>query len=236
MTMSAQGLYQAGQLQAALEALSLEMRSHPADATRRSFLFELLTFAGDWDRALKQLDVLAQAGQMAEAGTLLYRAAITAERVREHMFDTGDFPAGAAPEPVVGTLNGTPFASIRDADPRIGARLEVMAGGRYLWIPFAHLAGVTMQAPARLRDLHWAPAHVAVGPSIREQELGEVLLPAITPAAWRHSDDAVRLGRATEWEELPDGEFAPAGQKILVVDDRYVPLLDVRELIIGTSA
>jgi len=233
---SAHALYAAGQLGAAIEALGVELRSNPADAQRRTFLFELLSFAGDWVRAEKQLDVLAKNGTMVEAGTLMYKAAIIAERVREHMFDTGDFPTAPAPSPVAGTLNGEPFASITDADPRIGARLEVMAGGRYLWLPFAHLASISMPVPSQLRDLHWAPAHLNLGPSVKDQDLGDVLLPAITPAAWRQTDDELRLGRATDWEELPDGDFAPVGQKLLRVDGRDVPLLSIRELSISTPA
>lgn len=233
---SAQALYAAGQLGAAIEALGVELRSNPADVQRRAFLFELTSFAGEWARAEKQLDVLAGGGNMAEAGALIYRAAIMAERVREHMFDTGDFPSAPAPTPVAGTLNGEPFSEITDADPRIGARLEVMAGGRYLWLPFAHIASLVMPAPARLRDLHWAPAQIRLGPEVRDQELGEVLLPAITPAAWRHADDEIRLGRVVDWEELPSGDFAPIGQKVLVVDGRHVPLLQVRELTIAPAA
>lgn len=227
---TAQSLFAAGHLQEAIEALGVELRHQPTDAQRRTFLFELLTFAGDYSRAGKQLDVLAQGGNMAEAGVMLYRAALTAERVREHMFDSNDFPTESAPAPVRGTLNGVPFQSIEDADPRIGARLEVMAGGRYLWIPFAHIASVTMTAPSRLRDLHWAPAQLRTGPSVRDMELGEVLLPALSAAAWRATDDDLRLGRAADWEELPSGDFAPIGQKLLRVDDRLVPLLEVREL------
>lgn len=231
---SSQALYAAGQLGAAIEALGVELRNFPADAQRRTFLFELLTFAGDWSRAQKQLDVLAKNGHMAEAGTMLYRSAIEAERVREHMFDTGDFPTTAAPSPVSGTLNGEPFASIEDADPRLGARLEVIAGGRYLWIPFAHLATLSMTPPARLRDLHWAPAQLRTGPSVADKELGEILLPALSVGAWRHAEDEIRLGRATDWEDLPSGDFAPVGQKLLRVDDRLVPLVDVRELVIAS--
>ncbi len=214
--------------------MGVELRSFPADAQRRTFLFELLAFAGDWTRAQKQLDVLAKNGHMAEAGTMLYRSAIEAERVREHMFDTGDFPTTAAPSPVSGTLNGEPFSSIEDADPRLGARLEVIAGGRYIWLPFAHLASLSMPAPSRLRDLHWAPAQLRTGPSVADKELGEILLPALSAGAWRHSDDDIRLGRATDWEDLPSGDFAPVGQKLLRVDDRLVPLIDVRELVIAS--
>lgn len=233
---TARELYTAGRLDAAIEVLGVELRSHPLDAQRRTFLFELLTFAGQYDRAAKQLDVLAAAGHMAAAGAMVYRAAIEAERVREHMFASGDFPTGEAPGPVAGTLNGRSFTAIEDADPRVGARLEVFAGGRYLWLPFAHLATLRVETPEQLRDLHWAPARLATGPSVRDLELGEVLLPVLTPAAWRHADDDIRLGRATDWDDLPDGDFAPAGQKLLRVDDELVPLLDVRELTIHADA
>ena len=233
---TARELYTAGRLDTAIEQLGVELRGDPADAQRRAFLFELLTFAGQYDRAEKQLDVLARGGPQQQAGTLLYRAALQAERVREHMFDTGDLPGGAAPAPVAGTINGRPFASVEDADPRVGARLEIMAGGRYLWVPFAHLAAVRLEAPARLRDLRWAPARVATGPSVRDMELGEVLLPALTPGAWRHADAEIRLGRATDWDELPDGDYAPVGQKLLRVDGELVPLLEVRDLVLTPAS
>jgi type VI secretion system protein ImpE len=233
---TARELYTAGRLDTAIEQLGVELRGDPADAQRRAFLFELLTFAGQYDRAEKQLDVLARGGPQQQAGTLLYRAALQAERVREHMFDTGDLPGGAAPAPVAGTINGRPFASIEDADPRVGARLEIMAGGRYLWVPFAHLAAVRLEPPARLRDLRWAPARVATGPSVRDMELGEVLLPALTPGAWRHADAEIRLGRATDWDELPDGDYAPVGQKLLRVDGELVPLLEVRDLVLTPAS
>jgi len=230
---TARELYTAGRLDSAIETLGAELRSNPLDAQRRTFLFELLTFAGQYDRAEKQLDVLARGGTDAEMAVLPYRAALQAERIREHMFSTGDFPAAAAPAPVAGTLNGTPFLSIEDADPRLGARLEVMMGGRYLWLPFAHVAAVHLEPPKMLRDLRWLPARLSAAPSLRDMELGEVLLPALTPSAWRSADPELRLGRATDWEELPDGEFAPVGQKLLRVDGALVPLAEVRELVIA---
>ena len=227
--------YAAGQLDSAIEVLGAELRNAPADAQRRTFLFELLSFAGQYDRAEKQLDVLARGGTDAELAVLPYRAALQAERVREHMFSTGDFPTGLAPTPVAGTLNGRPFLSIEDADPRVGARLEVMAGGRYMWIPFAYLETVTLEPPRMLRDLRWAPARVTTSSSMREMELGEVLLPALSPGAWRLQDAELKLGRAADWEELADGSYAPAGQKLLRVDGELVPLLEVRELVIDVT-
>jgi type VI secretion system protein ImpE len=232
---TARELYAAGRLDSAIETLGAELRNAPTDAHRRTFLFELLSFAGQYDRAEKQLDVLARGGTDAELAVLPYRAALQAERIREHMFATGDFPTGGVPAPVAGTLNGRPFLSIEDADPRVGARLEVMAGGRYMWIPFAYVESVRMEPPRMLRDVRWAPAHVTTNATMREMELGEVLLPALSPSAWRLDDPELRLGRAADWEELADGSFAPTGQKLLRVDDELVPLLEVRDLVIATG-
>ena len=66
---TARELYAAGRLDSAIETLGAELRSNPLDAQRRTFLFELLTFAGQYERAEKQLDVLARAGAKAEMGT-----------------------------------------------------------------------------------------------------------------------------------------------------------------------
>jgi len=60
--MNPKELYQAGRLNDAIKALSAELRDNPTDTKRRTFLFEMLCFAGEYDRADKQLEVLAEAG------------------------------------------------------------------------------------------------------------------------------------------------------------------------------
>lgn len=232
--MNAKELFQAGRLAEAIQALGAELRENPADARRRTFLFELLCFAGEYDRAGKHLDILAQGGKDAELGALLYRAALHAERTRDEMFRKGEYPRaaleGAAAAPVSGSLNGNPFQELEDGDPRIGARLEVFAAGQYMWIPLAHIASLEMQAPKRLRDLIWAPAILRTGPAFKDRELGEVLLPVLAPLSYRHPDDAVKLGRMTEWQAGDGGEQVPAGQKMLLVDGEDFPLLELRRL------
>lgn len=229
--MTSTELFRAGKLADAVQALGAELRSDPTDGKRRTFLFELLCFSGEFDRAEKQLDVLGQSSKNADMGALLYRAALHAERQRQEYFAKKDY-LNATPlsgTPVSGTLNGQPFESIGDADPRVGARLEVFAAGSYLWLPLEHIASIKMQAPKRLRDTMWAPAIVLTGPAFKGAELGEVLVPVLSPFSWKHSDDAVRLGRSTVWEEQ-EGEPIPFGQKMLAVDGEDFPLLEVREL------
>jgi type VI secretion system protein ImpE len=230
--MKAQELFQAGKLDEAVQALGAELRDNPADARRRTFLFELLCFAGEYQRAEKQLDVLSSDGRAAEMGTMLYRAALHAERIRQSIFEQKDYPVtGPAPEaPAAGTLNGAPFTFFSDADPRLGARLEVFAAGDYLWIPFQHISSIELEAPKRLRDLLWSPALVRTGPAFKGKELGEVLLPVVSLLSWKHANGQVRLGRATEWEDDGTGSVVPLGQKMFAVDEDEIPILEIRKL------
>jgi type VI secretion system protein ImpE len=72
---------------------------------------------------------------------MLYRGALHAERTRQEMFSPGGCRRRRrAPRPVTGTLNGSPSQSLEDADPRIGARLEVFAAGQYTWLPLEHVS------------------------------------------------------------------------------------------------
>jgi len=232
-------LFDSGRLNDAIEALGGELRDRPTDAHRRTFLFELLCFAGNWDRADKQLDILAGQDKDKRLGALLYRAALAAERTRREMFAKplpGGAPSGPGPETPGGSLNGREFQSIEDADPRIGARLEILAGENYLWIPLEHIALIEIEPPKRLRDLLWAPATIHTGPAFQGSDLGQVLLPVLSPFSWQHSDDAVRLGRVTVWEATPDGGEVPFGQKMLLVDGEEVPLLELRKLEIRQPA
>ncbi len=228
--MDASALYKAGQLGPAIEALGIELRKQPTDAKRRTFLFELLCFAGEYDRAAKHLDVLAANGQDAGSGAMLYRAALHAQRTREEMFTRGELPLRSDLPSPAGTCNGQPFTSFVDEDDRIGANLEVFIAGSYTWIPFRYVESVALQPPTRLRDLLWAPAILRTTKDFRLQDLGQVLLPTLAPLSWKHSDDAVRLGRTTIWQEDPTHDAVPAGQKLFVAGQAEYPLLDLRDL------
>ena len=237
--MNAQELYRVGRLGEAISALSAEVRDNPTDARRRTFLFELLCFAGEYSRADKQLEVLGQAGPTSEIGVMVYRSALYAERQRQDVFaDKGPPAAAESAEPMRGgVFNGKAFQSLRDADPRVGARLELFAAGNYLLLPFEHVASIHILPPKRLRDLLWTPAAVRTTASFKGTELGEVLLPVLSPFSWRHGDDAVRLGRATLWESQEGyEEQIPVGQKMWLVDDEEIPFLELRALEFDSAA
>jgi type VI secretion system protein ImpE len=182
------------------------------------------------------LSLLAGERKESAAAVLLYEGALQAEETRRNVFDTEAFPSdGSQSSSLSGEINGRPFTSLLDSDPRIGPRLEVFAAGDYLWIPFRHIAELRMEAPKRLRDLLWAPAFLRTGPEFQNRELGEVLLPVLAPSTFIHPDPTVRLGRVTEWCADEEGRELPYGQKMLLVDGEEFPFLEVRELTIEQS-
>ena len=232
--MNARELYQAGKLDEAVRTLSTELRDNPADAQRRTFLFELLCFAGDYERAEKQLEVLGQGSEKPQLGVMLYRAALQAEKTRQELFGKKEYPRASQGDDQSstpsGTLNGSSFESFSDADPRIGARLEIFAAGSYLWLPFEQIASIEMQPPKRLRDLLWIPAVVRTRSGSKDLDFGEVLLPVLSPLSWKQADDALRLGRVTDWKNDESGVLVPVGQKMFVVDGEDFPFLEMRQL------
>jgi len=229
VTMTAKQLFEAGKVREAQQALTSYMRDHPSDVAQRTFLFELLCFSGNYDRAEKQLAVLSQGNPENELGAVLYYSALHAEKTRHKVIENHEFSKDGSASPA-GTLNGRKFFSLRDADPDLGARLEVFAAGAYLLIPFEHIASVQMQAPKRLRDTLWIPAMVQTGPSFKGADLGEVLIPAVYPFSWKHPNESVWLGRITDWAADDEGTEYPSGQKTLLLDGEEVPFLEIRSL------
>jgi type VI secretion system protein ImpE len=226
---TAKELFAAGKVREAEKMLTAYLREKPSDTAQRTFLFELLCFAGEYARAEKQLSVLAEGSVEKETGAIVYYAALHAEKTRHELFEKQTFPTDSPASPK-GELNGKPFSEISDADPDIGARLEVFAAGAYLWLPFEHVASLEMGPPQRLRDTLWAPALVQTAASFKGMDLGEVLIPAIYPFSWKSEDEAAWLGRVTEWSADDEGREYPSGQKVLLVDGEEVPFLEVRTL------
>jgi type VI secretion system protein ImpE len=231
--MTAEQLFQNGELDEAVKALTVEVKANPTDSKRRTFLFELLCFAGEYARAEKQLDVLSQGGPQSDLGAQIYRGTLAAERTRQELFEKGE-PSKpletASGTKVVGSINGQRFQTLSDSDSRVGASLEMFAAGTYLRIPYSLLSSIRIEPPRRLRDLLWLPAQVCASADFQGRPLGEVFLPVLHPFSWQSSDPQVRLGRATAWEETASGEVLPRGQKMLAADDEEWPLLSLRAL------
>lgn len=228
--MTAKEAFDAGRVTEAQKLLATTLRNNPSDKAARTFLFELLCFSGQYDRAEKQLSILAEGGGQAELGAVMYYSALHAERSRNELFSKQAFPEGQPASAPKGKLNGKEFTTLSDADPDIGPRLEAYAAGSYLWIPFEHIVAIDIEKPKHLRDTLWAPASVTTGPSFKGMELGEVLIPVVYPFTWKDSDESLWLGRSTAWYTDENGREFPVGQKILIVDGEEIPLLEIQTI------
>lgn len=256
--MTATDAFKAGNLRAALDAQIQAVKASPADPGKRIFLFELAVFAGDLDRARRQIDALSYDDPELERARVTYLMLLGAEDARRRLFADGTQPGflDSPPEhvayrldalkalrdgrpaeaaglldkanrmapPVSGTLNGKPFDGLRDADDLFGPVLEVFAQGKYLWLSVEQVDALALNPPKVPRDLIWAPARLVT----RAGEEGEVFLLALYPGSHEHPDDAVKLGRATEW--TADAPVRGRGARTFLAGDDGVGLLEWREL------
>ena len=253
-------LYQAGRLREAIDAQVAEVKAKPADQARRLFLFELLAFAGELDRATRQIDAIKYDDPDLALASVAYRKLIDAETARRKCFEGVEPPeilgpltesirlrlealaairsglpgdaltrldqANEAIPAVAGTLNGGRFSTLRDADDLFGGVLEVLAQGKYFWVDLGQVVALAMKPPRFPRDLLYVPARLDL-----ETESGEVFLPTLYPRSHAHAVDAIRLGRATDWETLDGGPTLGVGARLFLVDDDAVGLLEWRELL-----
>jgi type VI secretion system protein ImpE len=256
----AKELLDANRLSAAILELNQEVKHHPTDLHIRTFLFELLCFDGAYERAERQLDVLGAQDESAGIGVEVYRKLLQADAARRRFFSGGAAPGFMAdpPEyvndrltalvylsqgdahhakeiiaratsgtpPISGMLNGKAFRTIADSDDRFGQVLELFVNGAYMWLPLEQIKTLVLPRPHFLRDLLWVPARV----ECRDEQQGDVYLPALYPGSETEDNEQVRLGRITEWIELGQGLIGGLGLKTFLIDEVECSLLEIREL------
>lgn len=139
-----------------------------------------------------------------------------------------DEAAEAAPL-LSGKANGEAFDALRDGDDLLATVLEVHAGGRYLWVPLAHVRSLELEPPSNVTDLVWAPAKLVD----RSGTEASVYLPATYPGS-HAGEDLLRLGRTTDFRDTGPCGARGRGQHLLLAyhgdEERELPLLELRHL------
>jgi type VI secretion system protein ImpE len=82
-------LFRAGHLAEALNAQIDVVRSKPSDQPARLFLFELLSFSGDWDRAAKHIDALSLDDPDLHLAAANFRNCLVSEKLRSKILSGG---------------------------------------------------------------------------------------------------------------------------------------------------
>lgn len=262
--MTATELYKAGRLREAVDEQVRQVKANPADQGLRLFLFELLAFAGELDRARRQIDALKFDAPDREAAAQVYRRLLDAEEARRKVFDEGTAPGFFGDPSAHLKLRVEAAGLLRlgrraEADARLAEADDVTppVRGTLNGKPFETLrdsddlfSGV-LEVMAQGR-YYWVGLDqvvtVAMNPPAYPRDLlyaparleladqsGEVFLPVLYPGAYRHDDDQVRLGRVTHWDAAEDGPVLGVGARVFLAGDDDATLPDWRELVIAPA-
>lgn len=128
---------------------------------------------------------------------------------------------------VAGTCDGTAFDDWRDLDDLTAPVLEVVtANGNYYWVPLDAVELLEFHKPERARDLYWRPARLIVtdGPD------GVVYAPALYHGSHAAADDAVKLGRRTDWHGGETEPYRGLGLREFLVGDASKSILEIEKV------
>jgi type VI secretion system protein ImpE len=160
---------------------------------------------------------------------LLQALKLTAEGRHEQAAELRGQAFEQAPA-VRGSIDGTPFEWIADADPRLGPCLEIVVNGGYSWVPFSRLRELRFEAPTDLRDKIWVPAEVTW--TNGGKAIG--FIPGRYPGSERADDNDLVLARKTEWIDAGADLQVGLGQRMLATDTDDYALLDARLITFDT--
>jgi type VI secretion system protein ImpE len=260
---SAATLFRAGKLDEAIANAQAVVRKSPTDLNARVLLGELLAFAGNLERADVVLDAASAIDPTAALVVAEFRQLIRADMARRQLFRDGRVPeflseptetqrlqlaalvalrggdgaeaarqaeAAEAVRPrAPGKHGDTAFDDWRDADDLLAGSFEVLTTtGKYYWIPTERVVSVEFHAPKRPRDLLWRRASM----SVSEGPDGEIYVPAIY-ATDDAMTDALRLGRETDWKEVEGAPVRGIGQRVFVVGEDAIALMDLGNVTFG---
>jgi type VI secretion system protein ImpE len=263
--MAATDLYKSGRLADAINAQIEEVKVAPADQAKRLFLFELLAFAGGWERARRQIEAVRYDDVDLDMATQAYHSLIDSELLRRRVLKGEAQPQFLAEPPE--------HALLRLEAARSVAAAQYPEAGRILSQADASAPEIEGQLNERrftgLRDCddlfgsvlevmthgayYWVPfEHIdalTLKPPRFPRDLiwiparleasgsaGDVFLPALYPASAEHADDEIKLGRRTDWLVAEQGPVLGVGQRTFLVNDDSIALLEWRTLQRGTGS
>jgi len=255
-----ENLLKEGRLDEAMQELAAQIRSRPADAKRRVFLFQLLSLLGQWERAQNQLKV---AGELDPLNALMvgaYAVALAGELERVDVLEGKRAPLviGEPAQWLALLLQALKLNSEGRHDAAATLRAQAFdraepASGSIDGVPFEWIAdadprfgpcleiiikgGYAWVPFSRIRELTFeAPTDlrdkVWAPVQITWSNGGQAIgfVPCRYPGAERSGDSEIVLARRTGWTDLGDDFYLGSGQRMLATDAGEYPLLDVRTI------
>lgn len=254
-----------GDVQGVLSQLQDQVRTNPARAEYRVFLFQLLAVKGEWGRALTQLEV---AGDL-DAGTLAmvqtYREALRCEVLRSEVFQGKRSPlvfgdpeswialALQALQASAGGKHAQAQGLREQAYESAEASTGAVDGKPFEWIADADpRIGPFIEAVLN-GNYYWVPfqriQRIQLDPPEDLRDMvwtpaqftwsngGQAvgLIPTRYPGSESSTDSAILLAHKTEWEQVAEDEYIGTGQRMLATNEDEYPLLDVRDIVFNNK-
>ena len=263
---AAEEALRAGDPEQALTQLQNAIRSEPANASLRTFLFQLLSVLGNWERAANQLEVVGELDAGALPMVQMYREALRCEVVRGKVMSGSTAPLlFGHPEDWIAILIEA-LLSEGQGKPEDGAKLREQAfdlapttagtinGQPFEWIADADMRlGPVCEAVINGR-YYWLP-YARLNRIVLEapEDLrdfvwlpahfefangGEMvgIIPTRYPGSESDPDPLIRLARKTDWLEVGNDVYHGRGQRVLTTNEGDFPLLEVREIVLEGEA
>ena len=262
--MNAEQFIREGSPSEALLALQAEIRKNPADAKRRTFLFQLLAVQGEWDRALAQLNVAGDLDAACLPMVQTYREAIACEVLRKQIFQGSKTPlVFGQPSQWIALLQQALALNakeqhkeaqiLRDQAFELAPTTSgTINGEAFEWLADADARlGPVLEAIINGR-YYWIPfqqiQHIQIEEPADLRDVvwmpahfvwsngGEAVgfIPTRYPGSETSADSALQLARKTEWTALSDTLFIGLGQRLFSTDENDYSLMDVREIAFNT--
>jgi type VI secretion system protein ImpE len=253
-------LLKAGRLSEARKQLTEEVKASPSDLGKRTLLFQVLSFCGEWRKAEIHLDAIVAQDSSKETGVQMYKNLIHAEKDRVEVLKLNRRPSFLPEMPshvelYFSALKNVADGKIEEAEklfdqieaqhPRLSGTVDGKAFNGFK--DTDTVLSLFLEAIVYERYV-WIPFG-----SIRElsvsspRTLSDLLwitarittwegltlncyLPVLYPDSFLHEDDRVKLGRITDWSPL-GGSFSRAmGQHVFQIGEEEAPLLEIQEV------
>ncbi|MEZ5428865.1 MAG: type VI secretion system accessory protein TagJ [Pyrinomonadaceae bacterium] len=256
----AKALLDAGDLNGAIEIALHTVKSSPTDITARTFLFELSCFAGNWERAGKQLDVIGQQSVDAMVGAQIYKQNLKAEQDRLLYFSEGVMPECLLTPPkyvekllvVSNYIRNDKLSEARqvldEAENERPAFSGKLNGEEFSDFRDCNdLTSSVFEAIVK-GSYTWLPFEQVQRIKVLETKTlrdfywmqaevemvngtkGEMFLPSLYVNSWKSEDDQIRLGRLADWRDIGEDIYVGEGLRIFQTQSGYKPLSEIEEI------
>ena len=259
--MDARDLIKAGKLSEARQHLIDAVKSSPADIAKRTLLFQVHALYGEWDKAERDLDLIAAQDAARETGVQVYRNLVRAEKERLETVRTGRRPAFMPETPPYAELYYAARQKLMDRNSEDAAKLFAQVDAQIPPVSgtvngksfsgFKDTDALTaFFLEAMVHDRYiWIPfaalRELIITPPKNLFDLiwatsrittwegltMHCFLPVLYAESFLHEDDRVKLGRMTDWSALGGPFVKGAGQHVYQIGEEEMALLDIQEVL-----